>query len=761
MLATAQKGLCLVLVCLAVVPSAFAEQVEFPAAAAEDEAALAAAMPGLAERLLAAQPATRRDADLDNLFRLQLVAGRSADAQKTLRALRESRPARTPAALANVRWEIYAAAKVRQAADGSSFDEAFKQSFREGLRALDDNDAFRVLWSFGTPLTVLQNSLRDALKRLNGTTSISIADGIDLVRRTLGVQAYRSFLPLMAELTDEDDRRRYVVQKDIAIRMADGGTVCTLVARPRGAPARIPALLNFTIYADPTNNLNEARRTASNGYAGVIALTRGKACSPDKPVPYRYDGADAAAVINWISAQTWSDGRVGMYGGSYEGFATWAAAKRMPRALKGIMAGAPVAPGIDVPMEGNVFWNFLYPWPFYTTNVKNLDDATYNDNARWTRLNHDWYVSGRAYRDLDKIDGTPNPIFNQWIAHPSYDAYWRGTIPYKKEFTRIDIPVLSTAGYYFGGPGAAVHYFAEHTKQRPTAEHYLVIGPYDHVRGHSGTVGVLGNKMTSLAGYQLDPVAQIDMAELRYQWFDYVFKRGPRPALLQDRVNYQVMGANVWRHAPSLAGMASQKLRFHLGAVRDGDRYRLSEKKPPGDAFIAQTVNLADRTDVDREAPGGGIVDKALDTANGVVFISDPLPARTELGGLFSGRLDFMTNKKDFDFNIALYELTAAGDYVQLAPYWARASYVRDLTRRRLLTPGKRQRLQFESIRLMSRQVEAGSRIVVVLSVIKEPGRQINYGTGKDVSDETIADAKEPLEIRWFADSYVELPVRR
>ena len=45
--------------------------------------------------------------------------------------------------------------------------------------------------------------------------------------------------------------------------------------------------------------------------------------------------------------------------------------------------------------------------------------------------------------------------------------------------------------------------------------------------------------------------------------------------------------------------------------------------------------------------------------------------------------------------------------------------------------------------------------------MIKEPGRQINYGTGKDVSDETIADAGEPLQIKWFADSYVELPVRR
>jgi len=59
------------------------------------------------------------------------------------------------------------------------------------------------------------------------------------------------------------------------------------------------------------------------------------------------------------------------------------------------------------------------------------------------------------------------------------------------------------------------------------------------------------------------------------------------------------------------------------------------------------------------------------------------------------------------------------------------------------------------------RAATAGSRLVMVLSVIKEKGRQINYGTGKDVSDETIADAKPPLKIRWFSDSYIEVPVRR
>lgn len=56
--------------------------------------------------------------------------------------------------------------------------------------------------------------------------------------------------------------------------------------------------------------------------------------------------------------------------------------------------------------------------------------------------------------------------------------------------------------------------------------------------------------------------------------------------------------------------------------------------------------------------------------------------------------------------------------------------------------------MDFRSIRLMSRQCQAGSRIVLVVTIIKEPGRPINYGSGK-FSEETIQDAELPLTIKW------------
>lgn len=723
---------------------------------------LASAMSALAKQVLAAYKESDRDQYLDNLFRLQIVAGEYAEAQKTIAALRElRRPANARrAAWVNVQYETYARAKQKQADENISFEQAYQQAFRDVIGHLDGPASAWAIRALGASQENFDRDLQTDLKQ-QGKNTISLPDAVKLLRDYQVAEAYKEFSPWTATVVAEDDARRYIIEKNIEVKTPDGATLCVMITRPRAA-RRLPALFEFTIYADPDNSMRfRTRPAAANGYVGVEGWVRGKLCSPDRPVPYEKDGVDSAVLIDWIAKQPWSDGRVGMYGGSYSGGTTWAATKHMPKALKAIMVGAPVAPGLDVPMEGNVFWNFLYPWPFYTTTKKGNNDEVYNDGKRWQKLDHDWYVSGRAYRDLDKIDGTPNPWFDKWISHPTYDSYWQSLIPYREEFSRINIPVLQTVGYYFGGPGAAVYYMREHQNYNRKADHYMVIGPYHHFGAQVGTMGLLGQEFDSIAGYKLDPVALIDFDELRFQWFDWIFKAKPRPAILKDRVNYQVMGANVWKQAPTIAAMANTKLRFYMSAVKAGDVYGLTQQSAAQEAFITQTVNLADRSDVDRQASGGGVEDKAIDIWNGIELASDPLPAATEMSGLFSGHLDFITNKKDFDFEIDLYELTPQGKYIQIPPYWARASYASDVSHRALLTPGSRTQINFQSIRLVSRRMQTGSRVVAVLRIIKASGRQINYGTGKDVSSETIQDAKEPLEVKWYNDSYLELPVRQ
>jgi hypothetical protein len=49
----------------------------------------------------------------------------------------------------------------------------------------------------------------------------------------------------------------------------------------------------------------------------------------------------------------------------------------------------------------------------------------------------------------------------------------------------------------------------------------------------------------------------------------------------------------------------------------------------------------------------------------------------------------------------------------------------------------------------------------MVLSISKRPDREINYGTGGDVSEESIADGKIPIKIRWYSDSYIDIPIHK
>ena len=226
-------------------------------------------------------------------------------------------------------------------------------------------------------------------------------------------------------------------------------------------------------------------------------------------------------------------------------------------------------------------------------------------------------------------------------------------------------------------------------------------------------------------------------------------------------MNYEVVGANRWKHAPSVAAMSNGVLKFYLSGERSGAGYRLTAALPARDTSLTLTVELADRSDSSRIVPGGGVSDTAIDTLNALVFTSDPLPAATEVSGLPSGHLELVANKRDFDFGISIFELRRDATYRSLPPYQSRASYVGDITRRRLLTPGARERLDWKNVRLASQLCEAGSRIVMVIGAVRNPGQQINYGTGRNVSEETIRDAGEPLTIRWSNRSYLELPVWR
>ena len=704
--------------------------------------------PVVAAQLIPSHASAQDPSGLKQLFYLQLAAGRFADAEGTLDRLEAVYGSKEPRLVPTViPWRIYARAQAYETA-GEQASAALTHAFSELYGSLSDIQAARVLPWYGVKLDGLRSDDAEQEKACAGMTLDRCPSAADLIAARERLAAWTYLMPSSEPLLKADTARRYLVEDSILIPTPDGAQLAAMVVRPRSAGTeKLTALLNFTIYARDDWSLSDAVTMAAHGYAGVVAYTRGKGRSHGPVVPYVHDGKDAATVIDWLSHQPWSDGRVGMFSGSYNGFTQWAAAKHHPAALKAIATHATNAPGIDTPMQGNVFQSFIYPWPFYTTDTQALDDATYDQSGRWEALDRSWYKSGRPYRDLDKIDGKPNPIFDAWLEHPSYDAYWQRLLPFGREFASIDIPVFVETGYYDGGMVGALYYFEQHLKYRPAADDRMVIGPYHHIAMQTGV-------LATVDGYAVDKAALIDLQELRLKWFDHVFRGAQLPAPLSDRVNFEVMGADTWRHASTLAGMADKQERFYLTGSREADQLRLGDS-PDMQVIPELKVDFADRKDVDFE-PAPGIPD----TRNALVFETAPLSAPLEIDGLFHARFDVVANKRDFDLFVNFYELLADGQYLDLASYLGRASYMQDRTRRELLVPGTPRVLDFESQMLTARRLQPGSRIVAVIGVPKVPSIQINYGTGRDVSTESVADAGEPLQLRWSSDSYIELGIR-
>lgn len=550
-----------------------------------------------------------------------------------------------------------------------------------------------------------------------------------------------------------DETNIYDIQDSVMIKTRDGAIISAMIVRKKEDKNPKPVIFQYTIYVrDKGRDLQTLKDAADKDYVGVIAYSRGKRFSPNEILPYEKDANDAYDVIDWIDKQKWCNGSVGMYGGSYNGFTQWAAAKKIHPALKTIVPYVANRPGMGLPMENNVFVNPNYEWSFYVGNNKYLDTIAGNDRQRFRKMMFKWWETGVAYKKLDSIDGTPNKLFQRWISHPDFDIYWQNMAPYKKDFAQINIPVLAFDGYYNDSQNSSLYYLRELQKYNPKTPLYLIIGPYGHFGTQIGGEAIINE-------YKVDSVSLIGIKKITYQWFDYILKNGAKPEILKDKINYEVMGANEWRSAPSLDKMSNRFLKLYLTNNKSGNSYTLNSLKPKKKEYLKQEVDFADRQNSNNDYYPDPIIRKEIDTSSGFIFISEPLNEPILINGSFVGQIKASINKKDVDIGITLYEVLPNGEYFHLSYYIGRASYSNDITKRRLLTPDKIETISFSNTHLVSKQLCKGSRLLVAINVNKNPFSQLNYGTGKEVSEETIKDAKEPLKIKWYNDSFVEIPI--
>ena len=120
----------------------------------------------------------------------------------------------------------------------------------------------------------------------------------------------------------------------VRARMRDGVQLVADVYRP-DAEGRFPTLLQRTPY-DRKGGSSQAQQLAATGYVVVLQDTRGRFDSEGEFYPFRYERDDGFDSVAWAAALPHSNGRVGMFGGSYVGATQMLAAAAKPPQLVAI-----------------------------------------------------------------------------------------------------------------------------------------------------------------------------------------------------------------------------------------------------------------------------------------------------------------------------------------------------------------------------------------------------------------------------------------
>lgn len=708
-------------------------------------------LPDLAKQVLLENKSS--NLPIRQIIALELVAKQYHKANASIDELTEQSRLMNPwiTLLYTIHYKAYVDAKLKQEATHQIFEKAFKAALFENYNKVDDRYKVYVVDSFAGNLVRQESLLTQMLKKFSAQSQMSSDDNKALVLQFNAWSMLNQMQPFAQKFLQEQLTKDLVIKENITIKTSDGASLQATVFLPMGVVGKLPSVLIYNLYAEGWSIDNKAKEAAMSGYAGVLVWSRGKGASKDKIMPFEHEATDAYDIIEWISKQPWSNQKVGMYGGSYLGFTQWAATKKLHPALKTIVPSTAVVPGFnDNLTENGVLSTSSLSWFHLVGNNSTMDFATYYD-PRWGKTPEDWYQQGSSFKELDKVDGHENSLFQRWLQHPDYDEYWQSMVPYKKDFAGLDIPILSITGYFDHAQHGSLYFFNEHYKYNKDAEHYLLIGPYDHL-------GAASMPRPTVSGYQIDPLAHISIDKVIYEWFDYVLKGKNMPAKIKDKINYQVMGANQWRHAPNIDAMSNSSIKFYLNNAGKSGAQSLDKNKPAIDDFLKQEVDFSDRKTTNRSLSSKALGDKVY-VDNGFKFVSEPVKQPFILNGVFSGELNITINKKDMDVVLVLYEKLEDGRYFQLSHFKGRASYVNDRSKRELLNPNGKQTIAFSNTHMTSRKISKGSRLILILNANKNSNDQINYGSGKAVNDETIEDAKDPLQVKWHNDSFIKLPV--
>lgn len=549
--------------------------------------------------------------------------------------------------------------------------------------------------------------------------------------------------------------REYVIDSTLQVPLKDGTTLSGLLIYQKGANWPLPVVLRANCYPMSTDTIR-AQYVADSGYAGVFVYNRGKERSGGSFYPMENDAKDNYEVIDWISKQPWCNGNIGMYGGSYLGFAQWATLKNVHPALKTIVPQVAVGPGIDYPNPGGIFLTYSLQWLKFVRNNHYLDTAVFFNEKKWKDLNTEYLLRGLPFNKLDSLEGSGmDTIFQRWIVHPGNDEFWQNMTPTAQEFSQIHIPILTTTGFFDDDQQGAIHYYNMHNKygkKESVKEHYLFIGPFDHIGGQGG------RRRNFIAPYTIDTAAMIDQKQLVLDWFNYTLKGGKKPGFLEDRIAVFAMGENKWHYFPSTEKMNRDTMSFYFPS-KAGERLLTRKKggrKPL--VFSFDAADTADDTIAIYENNSSLITEGIFRKKHLLTLRTPPLKEDVVMNGSIIADLWLSSGTPDADIMLSWWEIDVNGKKWPLAHTAQRLSLSIDKAKSAYWKQHEVYHITLNNASWMCKQIKKGSCIVMTISPASNIYWQKNYGAAKDVSEQTLLDALLH-ELRFYPESSFSLPL--
>ena len=298
----------------------------------------------------------------------------------------------------------------------------------------------------------------------------------------------------------------YVKLVDTMVAMRDGVKLHTSIYVPQNYSGPLAIVFTRTPYSitgSAGRMTGSYRELAEDGYAFAFQDIRGHYGSEgtfvmqraprDRNDPKAIDeGSDAYDTIDWLVKRVpGNNGRVGMLGVSYDG---WVVVQALMDPHPAFKAASPQASPADMWMGDDFHHQGAFRLSYGFEYAYDMEQGKVSKQFAFDRADtYDWYLSlGSLARVNQEVFKGTIPTWNDFAAHPNYDAFWKkqAAVPYLQQ--PVTVPTLNVAGWWdqedFYGPVTIYRAMEKHDAKNMN---FLVVGPWNH-GGWGGTGKTLG-----------------------------------------------------------------------------------------------------------------------------------------------------------------------------------------------------------------------------------------------------------------------------